>query len=272
MFNLKLKRDFSMKIKDILIKLKNQSIVESYEEKYDIVYHINELYIEKLIENYSYTKDKLIQEKKNHLLMTKVKKYESRNEPKKIAKRILTFLLFGLFTAVVFSTFGKTGFSLKNISDFFLGFSLYGGVLCGVFYFLKDLILKDKIDNIQNNVFVQSSQYINTHYNSFYNKITFELVEELNSVLEPELQATKDDLKKYLISRAYELVNEESDKKSHSKHNFIRQETTQRMFIDCKKPLENKTIMLEDKSKIQLDEKSMLKSLKLKFGYDKTII
>lgn len=261
-----------MKIKDILIKLKNQSIVESYEEKFDIVNNINDIYIDKLVENYSYTKDKLIQENKNQLLMKKVKRNEAINKPRNIVKNVLISLLISILTTLVVFPFTTLGFTLQNLWYIFPAILMPTSVLYGLFYFIKYSILKEQSDSIKNTIFKQSSQYINNHYNSFYNKITFELIEELDSVLEPELQATKDDLKKYLIASAYELENEKIDEESYSKHNDIKRETTQRMFIDCEKPLENKTIMLEDKSKIQLDEKSMLKSLKLKFGYDKTII
>lgn len=261
-----------MKIKDILIKLKNQSIVESYEKKFDIVADITELYTEKLIEKYSYTKDKLIQENKNQLLMKKVKKNKSITNPRNIAKNVLISFLISILTTLAVSPFTTLGFTLQNLWHLFPAILMPTSVFYVIFYFIKHSILKEQSDSIEDTIFKQSSQYIKNNYNSFYNKITFELIEELDSVLEPELQATKEDLKKYLIASAYELENEKSDEEIYSKHTYIKQETTKRMFIDCEKPLENKTIMLEDKSKIQLDEKSMLKSLKLKFGYDKTII
>lgn len=259
-----------MKIKDILIKLKNQSIVESYEKKFDIVNNINELYIEKIIQKYSYTKEKIIQDNKNQTLNKKNKKHEKK--PKKVSNY---FFISGILSCIlsIIVMFYKQDF---NISEFIQLFFSYGSIII-VYYFIFNLCfgLHSGIKEGKTNekILESSSNYLNSHYNSFYNKITFELIDELNLISDPEFQIEKENLKKYLIASAYELESQDSKEENHSKHTYIKQQATQRMFIDCEKPLENKTIMLEsDKLQRQLDEQSMLKSLKLKFGYDKTVI
>lgn len=255
-----------MNIKDIVLRLKNRSIIDIYENNYSN--EIDNLYINKFIEKFSHTKEKIEQSTINDSITKENKKIDNKLN---LSMKNYLCILSLYVSFITLTVLNKTPPDLTSFFFLLLVSIFFVGVPYSVIRRVKKDFLIDIKTSNNNKLFNNSKQYINNNYKDFYSNVTFELINELNLITEVELQEEKESLKKYLIQRA-EHLDQGID--VNNKHETIRDEVTKQMFIDEVKPIKNKLI---DKDNIipnkttDSNYDAILRKLKIKF-YKKTPI
>lgn len=253
-----------MNIKDIIIKINNRS--ELYEDGWNTVNEIDSIYIDKIIEKCSYTKNMIEAKKRNSDLIKKNPTLYSH-----IKSFFSVFLLLNLLFSSIALFFSVNQFNLINLLFFFLLLSLPLTVVAiGISEGLQDSKSKKNKTLILKN----SEQYINSCYKDFSNNITINLIDEIDLIVEPELQQEKENIKQYLITRAYNLDN---DIFSDNKHDLLKKTIINKIFIENNKPLDNKILKetcITDTTKQNKisDTNNVLKELKVKYNEKTPVI
>lgn len=247
-----------MNIKDIIIKINNRS--ELYEDGWNTVNEIDSIYVNKFIEKCSYTKNMIEAKKRNSDLIKKNPTLYSN-----IKSFFSVFIILNLLISSITLLFSVNQFNLINILFFNMLFSF---PLVGVSILITEGLKDSKTKKNKISILKNSEQYINSCYKDFSNKITINLIDEIDLITEPELQQEKENIKQYLITRAYNLYNDIS---SDNKHDLLKKTIVNKIFIENNKPLDNKILKetcFKDTTKQNKisDTNNVLKELKVKYN------
>lgn len=264
-----------MKIKDIIVRLNKLSITEIYENKFNIVDNINSIYVDKFIEKYSYTKEAIRTKKINDVLHKENQKMVSMMSGS-LNKFLKIFFSINLLLTIVCLFFSHKSLTLPSFVFYSFLMLPASSLLLAFSFLVYESNSETKIKKNKNKIIKNSEKYINIHYKDFFSNITFELIKEIDLIKEPELQNKKEEIKNYLINRAYQLDKNENDM-SEERDLAIKDEIINKMFIEDKQPLNNKKLENNFPNKsIDLektnDTNNILKKLKNKFNEKTPII
>lgn len=258
-----------MKIKDIVLKLKRHLIIDMYENKINIQDDINSIYTEKLINKYSFKTTISEQSKQTNIINENNKKILNKlNKVNFISFFSLTFLM-GLSATFLISFFPNV-FTGALWYNFIVSFVFSSFVVSFSFDKITKYFNK-KINDNKISLFNIYDRYLNTTYKKEFSVITLELINELDSIKEAELQECVDALKKYLILGAYELDTVENVI-DENRHKAIKEKIIKNLFFKTQKIIDNKilynknkNILIEEKIE-SMDTLKMINELKIKHG------
>lgn len=259
-----------MNIKDIILKIKNRSIADVYEKNFNVADDINSLYVDKFLENYSYEKDVMEIKNKNNNI---TKKNKFSNSKISFKKHTLIFFMSTLFVSSISTFFSSKNISLVSFFQDFLFFSLVTSLIYIPLRLVYSFCRLLKTERNKSIIIEKSKIFMDLHYKKFFSDITLDLINEIDSINDSELQKAKDELKEYLISKSYELNNDENAS-NDNRHLIIKYQMIHRMFIYESKPINNKILKkTQYESNVEMiNNDYMLKDLKVKYNEKTPII
>lgn len=228
-----------MKIKDLLYKIKDSEEKVSFLEKNIIIDNeLKEIFIKRV----SSENNKDIVDKK----LTLIKEITPKNS---------TFIN-NLYESMIFINGGAAGLSLSFGFLYFFDNKLFEKLIflfmsCIILFFLtlpffiKKLNKLKKIDpTYYNPLSLTSTQYMYKHYKENITKVTIDLINEIESINEPELEKNKKYLSDYIAVKAFEHLED----KENTIFDEIYDQIKEKIFIS-NDPLNSKKILLEESLK-----------------------
>lgn len=267
-----------MNIKELLINIKNNSDNNKYDMTL-ILKQLQDIYIERLFAKFFSKKETIdiLNEQKN--LFNQYKKYDTRrvnlgffidrwqNKDNGFLKTGSTIFIINLALHLFFSTNLEMGFVYSFLSTV---------VSCCIFalvFLSADGLLDYKIKKIEKEFSDKYDAYIKNNYKEIYSKTSLDLINEIDSVEDLELDKFKKDLKEHIIKHTHN-INQDEQYILSVEDLYIINQVENKIFKEKTKPIDNKILTKENNETVEvlkkereenLDLNDMLKNLQTKF-------